>query len=193
MKWSDVGIILSSAPHGERLYKVDVFTKHNGLVRAFNRSKVCTLSKVDAFHFPRNSISYWRLHSKTNLLSEIFLNKDKLTIIQRIMKTLNKALPQNEPHNKLYNTFEFICERISAADKTTTLFYNAFFEALTLRETGYCITSKLDSLFRSACLDDIVVTDEHLPAIYQSLQVTSHYINVLLGPVNKSCLASRNP
>jgi len=145
MKWSADGYILSVKPHGETSAIINVLTKekgrHAGIVRGGRSRRLRPVLQ------PGNQVSVnWnaRLSEHLGMYSVealdaraalLMQNRSSLAGLNAISALCMQALPEREPHSKLYDVFGILMAQLHDIDVWPALYVR--FELALLQALGY--------------------------------------------------------
>jgi len=156
INWSDSGIVLSSRKHGEKYKIVDIFTQHHGKISAMfslsKNSSFSIFSNVDIEYSSKTvtSLGFWKLKSENQNWIFLINSFQHIQACQSIAYILNKVLPQDVPHETLFNVVKYISYNLkNFSDSEISTIY-AYFEFVLLREIGFEIEFEDDFLIEKS-------------------------------------------
>ena len=144
MNWEDEGYLLSKRKFRENANIINVFShskgKVSGVVYGGNSRKIRNYlqlsNKLFVIHSSKNEnkLGYF----KTELIKPIsplyFNDKERTTALISLCSLLNILLPDSQPNQKIYNSFE---KFINSIKLDSWIIIYIFFELSLIKELGY--------------------------------------------------------
>ena len=144
MNWEDECYLLSKRKFRENANIVNVFTlrkgKIGGIVYGGNSRKIRNYLQISNKLFVQNNVKNENKigYFKTELIQPIspiyFNNKEKTSALISICSLLNILLPEAQPYENIYNSFEKFIKTLSLND---WIIPYIFFEINLIKELGY--------------------------------------------------------
>ena len=162
MIWEDECYLLSKRKFRENANIINIFTKEkgrvDGIVYGGNSRKIRNYLQISNKLFvshsskSENRIGYF----KTELIKPVsplyFNDKERTSALISICSILNILLPDSQPNQNIYKTFENLINSINLKD---WIFLYIFFELNLIKELGYD-TNLLENLTENKIDSDII-------------------------------------
>ncbi|ACM49363.1 DNA repair protein RecO [Anaplasma marginale str. Dawn] len=143
MQWREMGVVMGTRPYGDEHLLLSILTRNRGLRRGLTR-----LTKKRPLQIGDLIDATWRAKLPTNLghftceviasaFYSYFRDRIKLMCLSSITHIMSTALPENEPHPTLYDSFQ----DFAAAAEAEAPWYNHYLklELLVLSQLGFAL------------------------------------------------------
>ena len=173
MNWEDECYLLSKRKFRENANIINVFSqskgKVSGIVYGGNSRKIRNYlqlsNKLFVVHNSKNEnkIGYFKTELVKPISPVYFNDKKRTSALLSICTILNILLPDSQPNQSIYNSFE---EFINSIDKKNWIFFYVFFELKLIKDLGYDPNLKQ---FKS---------DENTTSSSQKIKIDTYIYNV---------------
>ena len=173
MNWEDECYLLSKRKFRENANIINVFSqskgKVSGIVYGGNSRKIRNYlqlsNKLFVVHNSKNEnkIGYFKTELVKPISPVYFNDKKRTSALLSICTILNILLPDSQPNQSIYNSFE---EFINSIDKKNWIFFYVFFELKLIKDLGYDPNLKQ---FKS---------DENSTSSSQNIKIDTYIYNV---------------
>jgi DNA repair protein RecO (recombination protein O) len=165
MEWTGEGILLSARPHGESAAIIEVLTPERGLHRGVVRGgagrrmapilqpgaqlQLTWRARLD------DHLGHFTVEPLRGRAAAIMADAGRLAALNALCALVGFALPERDPHPRLYGVVEVLADRLAAGEA----WHGAYllFERVLLEEAGYGLD-----------LTECAVTGAHEGLVYVS-------------------------
>ena len=181
--WQDLGIVLSTMPHGEKYKIVNILTQNHGKIHALAyKSKSLTFTnfaKVNIAYTARDpdSLGFLKLLAESpTWLTSMHLG-NHLLVCQSICFILDKLLPQNADDKQIFGLTEYVSTNLQNFNSVDILFLYVYFELYFLANSGFSADIRdLPTINNYFDIPSILSSIHFRQRAYQLLQTSSQII-----------------
>jgi len=144
MNWQDEGFLLSKIKFRENANIINVFTntrgKVSGIVYGGSSRKIRNFLQISNKIFTiyssksENRLGYFKTELVEAISPKYFNDKKKTTALLSSSSILNLLLPESQPYNKLYTSFENLLKNF---DNDDWIIHYIYWELVLLKELGF--------------------------------------------------------
>ena len=144
MNWQDEGFLLSKIKFRENANIINVFTntrgKVSGIVYGGSSRKIRNFLQISNKIFTiyssksENRLGYFKTELVEAISPKYFNDKKKTTALLSSSSILNLLLPESQPYNNLYTSFENLLKNF---DNDDWIIHYIYWELVLLKELGF--------------------------------------------------------